>query len=209
MRVERGAVAYWSKPASHLEQVLVNRADKEDSRSPFSFMNLIEAYVVTSLRRVHGMKMSKIRSAVDWLKEKYPAQKYPLANNKLITDGLELFIEESGEIVSATRKGQVSIRSIISPYLNRIEWADDDLPIAFYPFTSNVKGPALVTIDPAIQFGLRLSEIPASKRILLPRDSAPANPLPCLPRSIPFKPKPLRKQFGAKGCKKAPDRSRL
>ena len=153
MRVERGAVAYWSKPASHLEQVLVNRADKEDSRSPFSFMNLIEAYVVTSLRRVHGMKMSKIRSAVDWLKEKYPAQKYPLANNKLITDGLELFIEESGEIVSATRKGQVSIRSIISPYLNRIEWADDDLPIAFYPFTSNVKGPALVTIDQAIQFG--------------------------------------------------------
>lgn len=153
VRVNPMTLAYWSKPVSNLNQALVNRTDGPESRSPFSFMNLIEAYVMASLRQVYGMKMRNIRRGVAWLKEKYPHQPYPLARNELITDGLELFIQESELIISASRKGQIAIRPIISPYLNRIEWGHDGLPKAFYPYTSDVKGPTLVTIDPTIQFG--------------------------------------------------------
>jgi len=153
VRVNPVTLAYWSKPISRLNQALVNRVDPSGSRSPFSFMNMIEAYVMASLRSIHGMKMSNIRRGVKWLKDHYPEQPYPLATLKVITDGLELFVEDTGLIISATRKGQIAIRPVISPYLQRIEWAKDGLPKAFYPFTSDVKGPSLVTIDPSIQFG--------------------------------------------------------
>ena len=38
-------------------------------------------------------------------------------------------------------------------YMSRIERGEDGLPKCFYPYMADVKGPKLVVIDPAIQFG--------------------------------------------------------
>ena len=121
-----------------------------------SFTNLVEAHVLAATRRKYGVKLQNIRSAVDYLRKHYQID-HPLADARLKTDGLSLFIENLGEIVNVTMQGQIAMREIIETHLQRVEHDKEGLASRLFPFTRHgqplATQPRSVVIDPLIAFG--------------------------------------------------------
>lgn len=103
----------------------------------YSFMNLVEAYVVGLLRE-KGMTMQAIRKAIDYLTEVHPDIPHPLANLKFLsTDGIHLYHDDArGGCYSANERGQYHIRLIVKDYLWRFKFGEDNLPVLFFPSKS-------------------------------------------------------------------------
>ncbi len=119
-----------------------------------SFTNLVEAHVLDAIRRKHQIPLDKIRLAIKYLREEFGSE-HPLADHRLETDGLNLFIEKYGRLINITQSGQLAIRQILQGYLKRIERDSLGSAVRLYPFTRkrDMDEPKYVVIDPAISFG--------------------------------------------------------
>lgn len=133
-----------------------------------SFINLVEAHVLASIRTTHGLPLYKARDAVEYLREKFGSE-HPLAEFDLETDRMDLFIKSFGTLLNISRSGQLAMHDIVKIYLERVERASDGAPLRFYPFTRKdhfaAKDVKLVVIDPYVSWGravLRDSGIPTS-----------------------------------------------
>lgn len=146
-RVQPNTLRSWSKPG---DSTLVVPAGHK-TVAPLSFINLIETHVLLALRRTHMVPMRRIRTAIEWLRDKYQSE-HPLAELDLETDGYDVFVKESGSPVSASRKGQIGIPEVLSRYLQRIERDPNRIPIRFYPLTYETS-PKTVVMDPSIAYG--------------------------------------------------------
>lgn len=124
------------------------------NRPVLSFMNLVEAHVLDAIRREYGIRLPKVRMALDYLASKFPSQ-HPLADQRFETDGLDLFIERYGRLINVSRAGQMADRTLIEAYLRRIERDPRGIPIKLYPFTRKraYDEPKAVVIDPYVSFG--------------------------------------------------------
>ncbi len=139
-----------SRPLIHMD---------DPKRQYLSFINLVEAHVLAAIRRRHGVKLPKVRNAIDYVRRQFRVE-HPLINQAFQTDGLDLFVERYGELVNASREGQSAMKEIIGLYLRRIEWDAKGLPIKLYPFTRDTQAnaapasdPRIVVMNPAISFG--------------------------------------------------------
>ncbi len=112
-----------SRPLIHLD---------DPERQHLSFINLVEAHVLAAIRRRHGVKLPKVRTALDYIKRHFQIAR-PLIDQAFQTDGLDLFVERYGELINASRKGQQAMKDIISVYLTRIERDAKGLPIKALP----------------------------------------------------------------------------
>lgn len=119
-----------------------------------SFMNLVEAHVLNAIRKNHNVALPKVRTAIDYLSRELHS-KHPLAEEKLKTDNINLFIERFGKLINLSAHGQLAIREILRDHLRRIEHDSDGLAIRLYPFTRSkgTNDPKVVVIDPHISFG--------------------------------------------------------
>ena len=120
-----------------------------------SFINLIEAYVLASIRREHRLFMNKIRKGLDFISQMPPSDN-PLAEKDFETDRLSLFLRESGLGYDISRGGgQTVLEDIIKKYMQRIERDLNGLPIKLYLFSGTGKPdePRSILIDPKISFG--------------------------------------------------------
>lgn len=119
-----------------------------------SFINVVEAHVLSAIRREHGIQLSKVRKAIDYCKREFDSEN-PLANQRLETDGLNLFVQKYGDLVNISREGQLAIRVLIETYLQRIRRDPTGVPIKLYPFTRRGRAdePSKVVMDPTISFG--------------------------------------------------------
>lgn len=119
-----------------------------------SFMNLVEAHVLDSIRRKHGVLLPKVRATLEFLKKHY-RWKHPLAEEDFQTDGMSLFVEKYGNLIDASKAGQVAMQEVLAIYLQRIERDDTGLPIRLYPFTrkGDPHDPRVIVIDPRVCFG--------------------------------------------------------
>ena len=124
-----------------------------------SFINLVEAHVLAAIRRRHGVKLPKVRTALDYVKGQFKIER-PLIDQTFQTDGLDLFVERYGDLINASREGQQAMKEIISVYLKRIERDAKGLPIKLYPFTRDTESdaarksdPRVVVMNPAVSFG--------------------------------------------------------
>jgi uncharacterized protein (DUF433 family) len=131
----------------------------DPKRRYLSFMNLTEAHVLAAIRRRHGVKLPKVRKALDFVERHFRLER-PLVDQGFQTDGLDLFVECYGELINASRDGQQAIKDIIGVYLKRIGRDAKGLPIKFYPFTRDTEAdaapaadPRLVVMNPAVSFG--------------------------------------------------------
>jgi uncharacterized protein (DUF433 family) len=120
-----------------------------------SFLNLVEAHVLSGLRRIHHIPLPKIRQALDWVNKRLKMPR-PLAEARFATDGVNLYVEHISQLIAADKGGQLAMREIIDAYLRRVERNPQGVPIKLYPFTR--KEPTTdtertVVIDPAIAFG--------------------------------------------------------
>ncbi len=139
-----------SRPLIHLD---------DPTKQYLSFINLVEAHVLAAIRRRHGVKLPKVRKALDYMRRQFSAE-HPLIDQAFQTDGLDLFVERYGELINASREGQHAMKEIIGVYLKRIDWDAKGLPIKLYPFTRDTQSdaapasdPRVVVMNPAISFG--------------------------------------------------------
>ncbi len=81
----------------------------EPEQRLLSFTNLVELHVLNAIRRYHQVPLEKVRQGVIYLQSAY-GMEHPLAYKKLYTDGIDLFIEHLGNVVNASRNGQLAIQ---------------------------------------------------------------------------------------------------
>ncbi|MGV3626714.1 MAG: DUF433 domain-containing protein [Betaproteobacteria bacterium] len=119
-----------------------------------SFSNLVEAYVLTAIRRKHRIGLPTIRKGLEYLTGKLHSQR-PLLTNQFATKGQELYVE-LGQVINLSRNGQVEMAEMILAYLERVDRDAKGLPIKLYPFMRSQPlrdQPRTVVIDPKISFG--------------------------------------------------------
>jgi uncharacterized protein (DUF433 family) len=139
-----------SRPLIHLD---------DPQKQYLSFINLVEAHVLAAIRRRHGVRLPKVRKALDYMQRQFHVQR-PLIEQAFQTDGLDLFVEHYGELINASREGQRAMKEIIGRYLQRIERDSKGFPIKLYPFTRDTEAeaapasdPRVVVMNPAVSFG--------------------------------------------------------
>ncbi len=139
-----------SRPLIHLD---------DPKKRYLSFINLVEEHILAAMRRRHGVRLPKVRKALDYVERRFKIDR-PLIDQAFQTDGLDLFIEQYGQFINASREGQQAMKDIISVYLKRIERDAKGLPVQFYPFTRETVSdtapktdPRVVVMNPTISFG--------------------------------------------------------
>lgn len=138
-------------------RALIEPADPR--KQYLSFVNMVEAHVLAAIRRRHGVKLAKVRKALDYMRRQFSVD-HPLIDQAFQTDGLDLFVERYGALINASREGQHAMKEIIGVYLKRIERDAKGLPIKLYPFTRDSQSdsapasdPRVIVMNPAVSFG--------------------------------------------------------
>ena len=126
----------------------------DPSKPSLSFFNLVEAHVLAAIRRHHKVPLRKVRSALNFLKQRYPSP-HPLADQHFQTDGINLFIEKFGKLISISQEGQIAMRDLLQEHLKRIEHDENGQASRLYPFIrpGSLDQPKAVVIDPFVSFG--------------------------------------------------------
>lgn len=157
--VHKSTLRSWFAGTSYLHQgerrrfkPVIKPADPK--RLSLSFSNLVEAYVLTAIRRKHRIGLPTIRKGLEYLTNKLDSQR-PLLTQQFATKGKELYVE-LGEVINLSRNGQVEMADMILAYLERVERDTKGLPIKLYPFMRSQpprEQPRTVVIDPKVSFG--------------------------------------------------------
>jgi uncharacterized protein (DUF433 family) len=139
---------------------LVQIADSDRHR--LSFWNVAELHVLDSLRRFHGITPQKLRRLITHLEDKFDTS-HPLVNERMLTNGVSVFVDKAGLLINATSDGQLALRNVVEAHLQRIEVDVDGLAMILYPFVrqkpdpkSQVRmpeEPKLIAMDPRVRFG--------------------------------------------------------
>ena len=150
LRVPLNTLVYWVKGGGSLPPLI-----KIASTSPprLSFTNLLECYMLSSMRAIYDVRIPKVRKALATL-AKYVQHKHPLVEQAFQTDRRDLFIEHLGNIVNLSKDQQILIPGVMEYYLERIERDPRGL-FKFYPFVMGrtQNEPRLILINPAVGFG--------------------------------------------------------
>lgn len=120
-----------------------------------SFLNLIEAHVLGAMRREYAIKMPRVRNALSFVERELGVER-PLATQKFRTDGIDLFVEHVGLLITASRAGQLASPELLRARLQRIEFDGAGLAARLYPLAwtaADASEPRLIVIDPLIAYG--------------------------------------------------------
>ncbi len=117
-----------------------------------SFINLVEIHMLTGISLVHKVKTQTIYAALHDKRNAHGL--HPLASRALLTEDIDLFARNLGEVGNHFKPAEQGLVDVISAYRKRIEW-EDNLPAVLFPFpTANaLEGRKSVMIDPRISFG--------------------------------------------------------
>ena len=131
------------------------------SRRPLllSFKNLVECYVLESLRQIHDISLQRIRKDLEELRRE-KRSKYPLAEYQLSTRHGKIYLEdEADQLISLSAGGQGTFE-FLRPYLRRVERNEHGIASTLFPFTrrkylqSPDNAPKVVVINPGVSFGM-------------------------------------------------------
>lgn len=158
LRMPKATVRAWVMGQGRFRPVLA--LEPQRGAPLLSFVNLIEVHVLDALRREHDIPLQKARTVLRILSRLFPGTPHPLADQDLLTDSGEVFVEHVGRLVSASNEGQIAIREFLQAHLRRVERDPMGRAARLYPFTRKrddrralLHEPRLVMIDPEIQFG--------------------------------------------------------
>ncbi len=126
------------------------------SRQPpvLSFLNLIEAHVLRSLRTEHGVSLKDMRKALAYAERSLDIERL-LLSKQLCTEAGRVFLDQYGKLIELSASGQIAMRKLFEEHLKRVEWGELQFPIRLYPFLSSSSDSAArpIAIDPEIAFG--------------------------------------------------------
>lgn len=150
----------WHEPSGRRRTYLPLIIPPDDpDQLMLSFTNLIEAHVLHAIRRVHKIKMLKVREAMKALRQEFESG-HPLADVDLYTEGKSILVKY-GTYVNMSAGKQTEMEEVIAIYVKRIE-RDERRIARFYPFVGGeprIKGPGieeqpkLISVDPFVSFG--------------------------------------------------------
>jgi uncharacterized protein (DUF433 family) len=126
-----------------------------DPKQPLlSYINLVEAFVLSSLRRKHMIDLGKIRTAIRALEKEFNS-KHPLAEYEFETYGKDVFVEKYGQLIDIGKGGQLAMRQLLQEYLTRVEHDPSGKAAKLYPFVrlNGTDQPKTVVINPYVSFG--------------------------------------------------------
>jgi uncharacterized protein (DUF433 family) len=139
-------------------QPLIDPPDR--SRRMLSFVNLVEAHVLKSVRRKHFVQMGRVRNAIEHLKERFGTQN-PLADIDLLAGGGDLFLDY-GQLLNLSMGKQVAM-DFLRVYLSRIDREPDIArAIKLFPFVVPPvrigkriiqQDSKIIAIDPYVSYG--------------------------------------------------------
>ncbi len=126
------------------------------SRAPLllSFSNLIEAFVLASMRQVHGISMQRVRKALKYVGNELGYER-PLIHAGFQTDGVNLFVQHADRLLNVTTDGQAVLREVLDASLRRIDW-EGGFAARLYPWVRGgapAQEPRTIVIDPRRGFG--------------------------------------------------------
>jgi uncharacterized protein (DUF433 family) len=127
----------------------------DPKRLVLSFANLVEAYVLTAIRRQHHIGLPTIRKGLHFLTAELGAKR-PLLEEQFATHGADLLVERLGQIINLSKNGQIEMADLIRAYLERVERDAKGIPIKLFPFMRSQpprEQPRTVVIDPRVSFG--------------------------------------------------------
>jgi len=112
-----------------------------------SFWNLVEVYVLASIRREHRVPMQKVRRALSFTSDKL-GKKRPLIEQTFLTNGVDLFVERVASLVNVSQGGQMAMRDVLIGTLQRIDRDPGGLARRIYPWWKSPEDPRHIQIDP-------------------------------------------------------------
>jgi uncharacterized protein (DUF433 family) len=119
----------------------------------------VEAHVLDAIRRTHGIALPKVRRAIEFVKRELSSD-HPLAERSFETDGVDLFLQEYGQLINVSSDGQLAMKSVLEAYLERIERDSHGIAARLFPFTRKRPAspdvrqePRTVVIDPRVSYG--------------------------------------------------------
>jgi uncharacterized protein (DUF433 family) len=145
--------SYATKNGQQAFEPLIQRPNPDFPQ--LSFTNLVEAHVLRSIREIHGIKLDKVRKALDYMSQELDTI-HPLVMQRFETDGVDLFVDEMGRLINVVRCGQLAMRDTLKDLLTRVEWDVNGLATRFFPITELVPDPIndkIIFLDPSIRFG--------------------------------------------------------
>lgn len=118
----------------------------ERGNKAINFYTLIEFYTYFHLRK-ENVPWKQISDAHGVISNDLNTP-YPFATH-LSTDGRKIWYSKLGNLVKADGKQQFDLKSILEPFLKRIDFGVDSLAERYYP----LKHSHTVVVDPKHQFG--------------------------------------------------------
>ena len=162
LRMPLRTVQNWSFGfGSYADKPLIRVADAKTHR--LSFWNVAELHVLGALRRYHQISPMTLRRMIQYLERSFKSP-HPLLTEKMLTDGISVFVEQTTGLVNASKDGQMAMRQLIEAHLQRIEQDVDGLAVRLFPFvrrsaeTSSpaallMQEPKVISLDPRVRFG--------------------------------------------------------
>lgn len=150
LRIPKSTLRAWLLGQQAFRPV-IEIADRK--RRQLSFINLVEAFVLSAIRRQYSIPLPKVRKAVDYLRRTFKTSR-PLADEQFATDGVNLFVEKFGTLIGVSEEGQVHLREVILDRLKYVRFDPKGIAekIVLFP----ARGPAMkgdIVIDPRLSFG--------------------------------------------------------
>jgi len=112
-----------------------------------SFYNLAEAHILRATRD-RNVPLRNVRAAISYVRHQIPNEPHPLLSVQFATFGKQVFIDHLGQIVNATKQGQLGMRDVLDQYLERIERDDVGMPSQVFPIYSTQ-----IAINPLLSSG--------------------------------------------------------
>lgn len=124
-----------------------------------SFTNLIEAHVLSSMRKKHKLKMPIIRKGIDYVSDKI-GKPHPLATQDFAAiQGHRLFTKHLGELIDLSATEQRQLTTVLEAHLDRIERDVDGIAQKLYPITRlAVLSQKMIVINPRVSYGRPIIE---------------------------------------------------
>lgn len=154
--IPESTVRVWARGRAHCDErrarYLALISPAKASPLTLSFWNVVEIYVLASMRREHGVSMQKVRRALEYVKHNLNLMR-PLIQEEFLTNGVEVFVEHYSELISVTEHGQMAFRDLLVGSLKRIRADQCGLAQTFSPFLQKPDEPTYVEVDPRVAFG--------------------------------------------------------
>lgn len=96
-----------------------------------SFVNLVEAHVLRSLRN-HGKRLSQIRDLLVRLERDHGP--HPLARHPLHFDSHDIFLKTAASVLNLTSPQQATMEPMVRDHLQRVDYGSGRAAVALAPF---------------------------------------------------------------------------